>query len=56
MMERLNEQVNNEIYSAYLYMSMSAYSTYRAERLCQLVYGPVSGGDVTCDEDIRLHQ
>ena len=28
MMERLNEQVNNEIYSAYLYMSMSAYSTY----------------------------
>ena len=28
MMERLNEQIANEIYSAYLYMSMSAYSTY----------------------------
>ncbi len=28
MTERLNEQINNEIYSAYLYMSMSAYSTY----------------------------
>ena len=27
MMEHLNEQINNEIYSAYLYMSMSAYST-----------------------------
>jgi len=28
MMERLNEQITNEIYSAHLYMSMSAYSTY----------------------------
>jgi ferritin len=24
----LNEQVNKEIYSAYLYLSMSAYSTH----------------------------
>ena len=28
MVEALNNQVNREIYSAYLYMSMSAYSTY----------------------------
>lgn len=27
-MDALNKQLNNEIYSAYLYMSMSAYSTY----------------------------
>mgnify|MGYP001097423798 CR=1 FL=1 len=28
MLNALNKQVNNEMYSAYLYMSMSAYSTY----------------------------
>jgi len=28
MAEALNKQVNNEMYSAYLYMSMSAYSAY----------------------------
>lgn len=28
MIEALNKQLSNEIYSAYLYMSMSAYSTY----------------------------
>jgi len=28
MAEALNKQVNNEVYSAYLYMSMSAYSTF----------------------------
>ena len=28
MTEALNEQVNKEIYSAYLYLSMSAYSTF----------------------------
>lgn len=28
MVNALNEQINKEIYSAYLYMSMSAYSTY----------------------------
>jgi ferritin len=28
MVEALNKQLNKEIYSAYLYMSMSAYSTY----------------------------
>ncbi|HIE30901.1 MAG TPA: ferritin [Methanosarcinales archaeon] len=28
MLERLNEQINNEVYSAYLYMSMSAHSTH----------------------------
>ena len=28
MLDALNKQVNNEMYSAYLYMSMSAYSTY----------------------------
>jgi ferritin len=28
MVEALNKQLNREIYSAYLYMSMSAYSTY----------------------------
>ncbi len=26
--EELNEQINNEIYSAYLYLSMSAYFEY----------------------------
>jgi len=28
MLEALNKQVNNEMYSAYLYMSMSAYSAF----------------------------
>jgi len=28
MVNALNEQINKEIYSAYLYMSMSAYSTF----------------------------
>ena len=28
MAEALNKQVNKEMYSAYLYMSMSAYSAY----------------------------
>ncbi|OYD15866.1 ferritin [candidate division WOR-3 bacterium JGI_Cruoil_03_44_89] len=28
MQDALNKQLNNEIYSAYLYMSMSAYSTF----------------------------
>jgi len=28
MVEALNKQLNKEMYSAYLYMSMSAYSTY----------------------------
>ena len=28
MTEALNKQINNEIYSAYLYLSMSAYSTF----------------------------
>jgi len=28
MVEALNKQINKEMYSAYLYMSMSAYSTY----------------------------
>ena len=28
MTEALNEQINKEIYSAYLYLSMSAYSTF----------------------------
>jgi len=28
MVDALNRQINNEIYSAYLYMSMSAYSAY----------------------------
>ena len=28
MVKALNEQVNNELYSAYLYLSMSAYSTF----------------------------
>jgi len=28
MTEALNKQVNNEIYSAYLYLSMSAHSTF----------------------------
>ncbi|MBE0517404.1 MAG: ferritin [Methanophagales archaeon] len=28
MEEALNKQLNNELYSAYLYLSMSAYSTY----------------------------
>jgi len=28
MVEALNEQINKEIYSAYLYLSMSAYSEY----------------------------
>jgi len=28
MVEALNKQVNREIYSAYLYLSMSAYSTF----------------------------
>jgi len=28
MVDALNEQINKEIYSAYLYMSMSAHSTY----------------------------
>jgi Ferritin-like protein len=28
MIDALNEQINKEIYSAYLYMSMSAHSTY----------------------------
>ncbi len=28
MTEALNKQINKEIYSAYLYLSMSAYSTY----------------------------
>ena len=28
MAQALNKQLNNELYSAYLYMSMSAYSTY----------------------------
>jgi ferritin len=28
MVEALNKQVNNEFYSAYLYLSMSAYSTF----------------------------
>ena len=29
MVEALNKQVNREIYSAYLYLSMSAYSTFK---------------------------
>lgn len=29
MVEALNEQIKNEIYSAYLYLSMSAYSTFK---------------------------
>ena len=29
IMEALNKQVNREIYSAYLYLSMSAYSTFK---------------------------
>lgn len=29
MVEALNRQVNREIYSAYLYLSMSAYSTFK---------------------------
>ncbi|MHC1604129.1 MAG: ferritin-like domain-containing protein, partial [Candidatus Syntropharchaeales archaeon] len=28
MYDALNTQINREIYSAYLYLSMSAYSTY----------------------------
>ncbi|MCK4222929.1 ferritin, partial [Candidatus Bathyarchaeota archaeon] len=28
MATALNEQINKELYSAYLYLSMSAYSTY----------------------------
>jgi ferritin len=28
MVEALNKQINNELYSAYLYLSMSAYSTF----------------------------
>ncbi len=29
MVEALNKQVNREVYSAYLYLSMSAYSTFK---------------------------
>jgi len=29
MVKALNKQINNEIYSAYLYLSMSAYSTFK---------------------------
>ena len=29
MVEALNKQINREIYSAYLYLSMSAYSTFK---------------------------
>jgi ferritin len=29
MVEALNEQIKNEIYSAYLYLSISAYSTFK---------------------------
>ena len=28
MLEALNKQINNEVYSAYLYLAMSAYSTF----------------------------
>lgn len=28
MVDALNKQINNELYSAYLYLSMSAHSTF----------------------------
>lgn len=53
--DALNEQIRWELYSSYLYLSMSAYFTsINPARLCPLDEGASPGGGGACHEVLRL--
>ena len=55
MTEALNGQANRELYSSYLYLSMSASpESLGIEGFCQLDEGPGRGGAGARYEDVRL--
>jgi len=55
MVDALNGQINKEMYSAYLYMSMSAYSESKGLKgFANWFYVQYQGGDGACHEDLPL--
>ena len=57
MEDALNAQMNWEIYSAHIYLSMSSH--FAQEGLggfAQWMYAPVPGRNVPCHEVLQLHQ
>lgn len=47
--ELLNDQINKELYSAYLYLDFSLLSGAGAGWLCQLVHDSDAGGTRSCN-------
>ena len=55
IVDRVNLQINKEMYSAYLYMGMSAkVSEMGYNGNSELAHGPVPRGNVPCHEVLQL--
>jgi ferritin len=53
--DRINLQINREMYSAFLYMAMSAKMTEAGyDGVGQMAHDPVPRGNVPCHEAVQL--